>query len=302
MWCSASSDNKKGGKHTTSLISDVTNLNSKFCDLVKSGDGKKLANELYDSKAVLLAPDCPLKNGVNEIGEHYNKAFKEMGVVACQSHVREVGYMSDLTDRIFAISCYSMFDKAGGIVETGRCVIVLEKVGSKWKIVVDAYTPIHDTSAVPPQMTKNPIIQKTWTSINAEKSSKGPIKSIKQWLQKWCQQYNDGEVEDLVKSMYTHDAAVFPPKEFPKMGQTDVIGHLKSLKDSGITNISNTLVQCVGDQNDQFAFVTGLSKFEDNQGNQRQVGKFLLLLRKDLECSGDWLQYLSVYSCNEKMD
>lgn len=305
MWGFASSKpvvEKKvdSGKHTTTLLKEIKEVSERFCTLIESGDGNQIAKELYMKDATLLPPDAQPKSGTAEIGDHFNNMVKMQGIASCNCHTYEVGYMSDIKDRVFEISCYSMRNESDSVLEAGVVMSMFEKDGSKWKVKCSAFAPCHESGEKPPQPLEKAILQKTWTSINAETTPKGPIKSMEALLNKWCQLYNDGDLEALVLERYTHDTCVFAPGEFPKLGQMGVYDHLKTMKDMGVEKFKSELCTVVGDKNDQFAFATGCFKQIDDEDKEISCGKFLVLFRHE-ECtdSEEWKQYRVLFSYNK---
>jgi uncharacterized protein (TIGR02246 family) len=103
-----------------------------------SGDGAAVA-ALYADDAVLMAPNVPAARGIAEIREYYSKdapKFQASGLTAVEGPIGDIGISGDLA---WQGTTFTVTDKSGTTVETGKVLTVLQRRDGKWMIIRDTW-------------------------------------------------------------------------------------------------------------------------------------------------------------------
>ena len=104
----------------------------------------------YDERAVLLPPGAPAASGRAAIRAYFAKDIAESskGGLAFSLGARPAGGVSG--DMGWASGTYTVTDRSGRIVETGKYLSVSTKKGGKWLYVRDTWNADGPAAAPPP--------------------------------------------------------------------------------------------------------------------------------------------------------
>ncbi len=120
-----------------------------------AGDANAIAN-LYDDRAVLLPPGSPAANGRAQIRDYFKKAIegaRKTGIPMTPGgkpagrRPGDMGWQS---------GTYSVKDKSGKVVETGKYLSISTKKNGKWLYVRDTWNADAPPPAPTPAAAKAP--------------------------------------------------------------------------------------------------------------------------------------------------
>jgi uncharacterized protein (TIGR02246 family) len=103
-----------------------------------AGDGAAVA-ALYAADAVVMAPNVPASRGISAIRDYYAKTspeFQAAGLTAVEGPIGDVGISGDLA---WQETTYTVTDKSGATVETGKVLTVMQRRDGKWMIIRDTW-------------------------------------------------------------------------------------------------------------------------------------------------------------------
>jgi uncharacterized protein (TIGR02246 family) len=136
---------------TTADAAAIRAVQDSWYKAYDAGDGAAIA-ALYTEDAVLSAPNKPALRGSASIREFYVKDaadFATTGSTATQGSTSDVGVSGDLA---WQWGTYTIVDKSGATVETGKFTTLFQRKDGKWMIIRDTWNsdaPPAAPSAVP---------------------------------------------------------------------------------------------------------------------------------------------------------
>jgi len=140
----------KTAQNTSADESVIRNMQDAWYKGYNSGDVSAVA-ALYADDAVVMAPDVPAATGIAAIRDYYSKSmpqFQATGLTAVEGPTGQIGISGDLG---WQGTTYTVTDKSGATVETGKVLTVFRrKDGGKWMIIRDTWNSDAPTSAATP--------------------------------------------------------------------------------------------------------------------------------------------------------
>jgi uncharacterized protein (TIGR02246 family) len=129
------------GKTVPNTAADSSGIRSSQDAWYKSynqGDGAAVA-ALYADDAVVMPPNVPAARGIAAIRGYYAKSapeFQASGMTAVEGPLGDVGISGDLA---WQETTYTVTDKSGATVETGKVLTVMQRRDGKWMIIRDTW-------------------------------------------------------------------------------------------------------------------------------------------------------------------
>jgi uncharacterized protein (TIGR02246 family) len=136
---------------TTADTAAIRAVQDSWYKAYNAGDGATIA-ALYAEDAVLSAPNKPAVRGSASIREFYVRDaadFAAAGSTATQGSSNDVGVSGDLA---WQWGPYTIADKSGATVETGKFTTLFQRKDGKWMIIRDTWNsdaPSAAPAAVP---------------------------------------------------------------------------------------------------------------------------------------------------------
>ena len=128
----------KTAPNTSADSSAIRSSQDAWYKSYNSGDGAAVA-ALYADDAVLMAPNVPAARGIAEIRDYYSKdapKFQASGLAAVEGPIGDIGISGDIA---WQGTTFTVTDKSGATVETGKVLTVLQRRDGKWMIIRDTW-------------------------------------------------------------------------------------------------------------------------------------------------------------------
>jgi uncharacterized protein (TIGR02246 family) len=129
------------GKTVPNTAADSSTIRSSsdaWYKAYNAGDAAAVA-ALYAEDAVVMALNVPASRGISAIRDYYAKTspeFQAAGLTAMEGPIGDIGVSGDLT---WQGTTYTVTDKSGATVETGKDLTVMQRRDGKWLIIRDSW-------------------------------------------------------------------------------------------------------------------------------------------------------------------
>ncbi|MEP6939105.1 MAG: DUF4440 domain-containing protein [Rudaea sp.] len=127
--------------HAADAATDVAALHAADQAWLKAYNGNDPASAaaLYDENAVFMPPGAPSVIGRAAIKAYFTTDMDGVAKQGVKFHLGDKPAGGASGDLGWASGSYSVTDKAGKVVETGKYLSVSKKAGGKWLYVRDTY-------------------------------------------------------------------------------------------------------------------------------------------------------------------